>query len=305
MKKLLVVAVALGIANPTHAWDRMLLGDCQAAFENLAELIAPDDVEQTEVMSRSMRATADGWCEVRGTDPGFEFATFKTFAWRADGIARWNTDGIAPLGIQLRAGGISPQDLQDGGGDNRPDISFEATVRQLPDAGQVIVENAIMYNEVGDSLLVSGVFERVFLSSPSMMQVSLGSATFKAGLMSMTLEGTHENPFGFTADVSIQGVPQAQRDAAFDIISRVPDGVIDDASRAELTAYAGDLPRPVGNLEVSVASERGLGLMQVGMSMLLAVDSIVDGASNNTELDILLDGLTIRADWSPAAQVAD
>ena len=305
MKHLIAPLVALCLATPAAAWDRMLRSDCQLAFERLANMVAPDEGAKSDVMTGSIRVTPDGWCQMKGGDPGFETAEFDTFEWRAENVTRWTRDGIPPLAMQMRIRGLDPAEMQGGGGASRPELAVNVTLRQLPDAGQIIVENAMVFNDAGDSLLVSGVFERVFLSSPSMMQVSIGSATFKAGLMSMTLDGTHENPFGFSADVDVQGVPQAQRDAAFDIISRMPDGVIDDASRAELTAYAGDLPRPVGTLEVSVASERGLGLMQVGMSMYLAMDSIIEGEAKNSELDILFDGMTATADWSPADDVAD
>lgn len=305
MKYLIAPLLALGLANPAIAWDRMLRSDCQLAFERLANMIAPDEGTKTDIMTGSTRVTPDGWCQMKGGDPGFATAEFETFEWRADEVSRWTRDGIPPLALQMRIRGLDPAEMQGGGGADRPELAVDMTLRQLPDAGQIIVENAMIFNDAGDSLLVSGVFERVFLSSPSMMQVSIGSATFKAGLMSMTLDGTHENPFGFSANVEVQGVPQAQRDAAFDMISRMPDGVIDDASRAELTAYAGDLPRPVGTLEVSVASERGLGMMQVGMSMYLAMDSIIEGEAKNSELDILLDGVTVTADWSPAAEMAD
>jgi len=169
------------------------------------------------------------------------------------------------------------------------------------------LERAVMQNGAGDVLSVSGVFERVFLSSPSMMQVSMGSATFKAGLMSLTLEGTHENPFGFNGSFEMDGDPQAQFDAVFEAISSLPEGVIDDASRAELTAFATDLPKPIGTLEVSVASERGLGLMQVGVAAAFSTEAIINGEDGAIaqQMEILFDGLTLSADWSPDAQNAD
>jgi len=170
----------------------------------------------------------------------------------------------ATVGLQIQwIAGLVPE----GGAENIPPLAVEVTLRQDPDAGLLILERAEMSNEFGDTLSVSGVFERVYLMSLSMMQVSLGSAAFKAGLLSMTLEGTHENPFGFYGKVDVTGTPQTQSQAAFDAISRLPEGVMDDASRAEMTAFAADLPKPVGTLDVTVASERGLGLIQVGSAI--------------------------------------
>lgn len=305
IKSAVLAACLLAIAQPAAAFDRMLYSDCQAAFEQLDSLFNAD-ASDTALTRRaqilqSTRVTPDGWCQMRGGDQGLENAEFDELEWRAEGITRWTRDNIPPLAVELRITGLDPDEMQGGIQTSRPPLTAYVLLRQLPDAGQVIVERAVMDNDAGDSLAVSGVFERVFLSSPSMAQVSLGSATFKAGLFSMALGGEHENPFGFDIDAELRGSPQAQRDAAFDLVSQLPDGVVDAASRAELTAFAGDLPKPVGTLEVSVMSERGFGIMQaVGAGM----QSVLDGP-NAAELEILLDGLSVDVDWTPAAQVAD
>lgn len=308
LKSLAFAAGLAALVSPAQAFERMLRSDCQAAFERLADMTGMEsgaNDDQLARMIRSTKVTPDGWCEMRASDPGFEDAEFERFQWRADGITSWTREGVPPLALQVRIRGLEPDEMQGGVSTRRPQVDFEATLRQLPEAGQLIVERAVMANSAGDELSFSGVFERVYLTSESMMQVSIGSAVFKAGLMSMTLDGIHENPFAFNWDVEMQGVPQAQRDAAFDIISKLPDGFVDDASRAELTAYAGDLPKPVGTLEIIVSSERGLGLMQVGMSMYSSFVAVMDDSEATDQMAILLDGVTLSADWTPAAQVAD
>lgn len=295
--KYLIIAAATCAAQPALAFDRMLLGDCQAGFERLADLIDPDDAT-TSVRSRSITATFDGWCKIDGRAPGFEDFEFETLIWRADDTSRWTVEGIPPLGLQFRVTGLDPDTMQNSASSARPLVTLEATLRQDPNAGQVIVERATMFNDAGDEITVSAVFDRMFLSSPSMMQVSVGSMAFKAGLFSMSLDGTHENPFGFNVSANVNGVENIQQEKAFGLVSRLPEGVIDDASRSELSAFAGDLPGPVGTLEIVVGSERGLGLMQVGMSAYQSVVSIIDDEAE-MELDILLDGLTVSADWTP------
>jgi hypothetical protein len=293
-------------AQPLLAQEQMSRTKCQEMFQRFVDLVDPDNPDRA-VQVQYIRVTPDSWCQIKSRDPGYDEGLFETFEWRMEESALWRDEGIPPLALEVRIAGLDPDKL-DGQPDlRRPDVDIEVTLRQEPDAGLVLLERAFASNGVGDELSVSGVFERVFLSSEAMMQVSMGSAAFKAGLVSMTLEGTHENPFGFYVDVDVQGGEQAQSEGAFDIISRLPDGVIDDASRAELTAFAGDLPRPVGTLEVSVASERGLGLMQVGMSAFLAMDSMWEGNpdEDRKQLEVLFDGVSVQADWSPAAQVAD
>ena len=309
MKYLIPAAFVALTALPAQAFDRMLRSDCQVTVQKIDELFhdlsGGMNDNQLGKLLQSIRVTPQGWCQMRGGDQGLEDAEFDSFEWRAEGITRWTRDGIPPLALELRVTGLDPDDMQAVENTNRPPVSVHAVIRQLPETGQLIVERAVMENEAGDSLAVSGVFERVFLSSPSMMQTSVGSVTFKAALMTMTLDGTHENPFGFNVEVEMRGVPEAQRQAAFDAISSMPDGLMDDASRAELTAFSGDLPKPVGTLEVSVNSERGLGLMQIGMSAYRSFESSFDENAQGNQFDILFDGLTVEANWSPAAQVAD
>ncbi len=308
--KLLISTLFVALtALPATAFERMLRSDCQVAFEKLDTLLslAGDDYDQDAVArrSQSIRVTPQGWCQIRGGDQGWEDLDVDTLEWRAEGITRWTRDGIPPLAIELRLTGLEPDGMQNSAATNRPPVSVYALLRQIPDAGQVIVERAVMENDAGDSLAVSGVFERMFMSSPSMMQVSVGAARFKAGLFSLTLEGTHENPFGFNAEAEIHGEQHTQSEVAFDLISSLPDGFINDESRAELTAFSGDLPNPVGTLEVSVASERGLGIMQVAMSLASGALTIMDENGPDNATEILFDGMTLGANWTPAAQVAD
>ncbi|MBT8411627.1 MAG: hypothetical protein KJP02_07510, partial [Octadecabacter sp.] len=252
-------------------------------------------------LTAPVSVTADGWCEVRGGTRGLEAAQVDLAQWRAEEMGRFIRGGIPPLAVEVRMTGLDPDEMQGGIATNRPLLTVEATLRQVPDAGQVIVERAAMFNEEGDTLAVSGVFERLFLTSESMMQVSAGAATFKAGLVQMVLTGAHENPFGFGVDVDMRGSVEGQQRVAFDLISMLPDGVVSGAARAELTGFAGALPKPVGQLEVSVYSERGLGIMQVGMASFMAAG----GGPDASELDILLDGVTVEADWSPATGGSD
>jgi hypothetical protein len=304
VKCLLPAAFIAVTALPVAAFDRMTHQACRASFERLTELIKPNDSGSPSEL-RFISVTTDRWCQITAGDPGFETASFTELEWRMDGTLLWTEGAVPPLGLQVRVRGLDPDEMQGGVRTDRPTVSVDVTLRQEPAAGQVIVERAVMQNDAGDSLAVSGVFERVFLSSPSMMQVSMGSATFKAGLMSMTLEGSYENPFGFYIDVEMRGVPQAQRDAAFDLISRLPDGLISDASRAEIGGFAGELPKPVGTLEVSVVSERGLGLMQIGSSFFASAWKNNEDDEMRNEWEILFDGLLINADWSPAGKVAE
>ena len=301
--KNLIFAATIFAAQPALAFDRMLLNDCLTSFENLAELIDPGNTD-TPSQLRSIRATFDGWCEINGDSPGFEDATFDRLTWRTDDTALWTQQGIPPMGLELRITGLDPDTMQNSAASNRPPVSIEGTIRQDPAAGQLIIEHASMENDAGDSMTASAVFERVFLSSPSMMQVSAGSAAFKAGLVSMTLDGTYENPFGFNVSVEVDGDENVLQAEAFQGISRLPTGMVNDAARAELMAFAGDLPGPVGTLEVGLASERGLGLMQVGMSMYNSFASVLNDDAE-VELDVLFDGVTISADWSPRDTQAD
>lgn len=303
--KTLILGAGLAVMLPLSAEARMLRSECGGALEKLAQML-PGDVQPILDVARQPRVTPDGWCQLTADDLQLQNDEFDVLEWRAEGIERWNNDGIPPLALHLRVEGLDPDEMQElDVVTSRPDIDAEMTWRQDPDAGLLLLERAYFDNGAGDTLLVSAVFERVYLSSTSMMQISIGSATFKAGLMSVTLAGVHENPFAAEFEFSIAGEDRAQAEGAFDLISDLPDGVIDDASRAELTAYARDYPNPTGTLEMGIASERGLGLMQIGMSLYQTIEAVMDDDARANQLDILLDGITITADWTPVAQNAD
>jgi hypothetical protein len=271
--KCLVPAAFIAVtAPPVGAFDGMT---------ELAELRDP----ASPLELRFISVTTDRWCQITAVDPWFETAPFTELEWRMDATQLWTEDASPPLGLQVRVRGLDPDEMQGRVNTDHLMVSVDVTLRQEPAAGQAIVERAVMRNDAGDSLAMS--------------------ATFKAGLMSMTLEGSHENPFGFYIDVEMRGAAQAQRDAAFDLISRLPDGLISDAFCAEITGFAGDFPNPVGALEVSVVYERGLGLMQIGSSFLTSAWTIIEDDEMSNELDILFDGLLINADWSPAGPVAE
>lgn len=310
MRLLAAASIVTVAAWPAAAEERMTRTKCQQAFQRLANMVDSSD-PNIPLQTQFVRVTDDAWCQFRTSDPGFEDVPFEEIDWRLEDSARWIDQGIPPLAVQVRIRGIDPQELQEGGPVGRPKLDLEATLRQEPDAGLVIVERIDISNAEGDRIALSGVFERVFLSSPSMMQVSLGSATFKAGLATMTLVGTYENPFGLNASVQVTGSDEAQSEAIFKGLTAMPEGVIDSSSRAELMAYAADLPRPIGTLEVQMASERGLGMMQIGAAMYSTFVSIMeddDDASARIarEMEIMFDGMRITADWTPADKsVAD
>ncbi|MEL6958118.1 MAG: hypothetical protein AAGL89_04085 [Pseudomonadota bacterium] len=302
--RLLALLMALWAA-PVAAWDRMLRSDCQVAFEAFAGLMGGfSDLELGQTLV-GITVTADGWCDMKSGGPGMENARFDRLQWRAEEISRWTRDGIPPLALDLRLTGLDPDEIEGTAPTNRPPLTFEATLRQIPEAGQVIAERVALFNEAGDSVSMSGVFERVFLSSQSMMQVSVGSVAFKAGVFVITFDGRTENPFGVILDAELRGQPDALRQQAFDFVTRLPSGVVSNAARAELTAFAGDLPGPEGTLEVLVNSERGLGIMQIGMAAYADVAALFADEDDSAYLEILLDGLTIDADWSPAEPIAD
>lgn len=297
----ILISAALITASPALAFDRMLLADCQDTVDSLLDMFAPNE-DRAPQMLRAVQANFDGWCQISGGAAGFEDAQFDRLSWRTDATERWTVDGIPPLALQLQITGLRPDTLQGGPATQRAPLTLVATLRQVPDAGQVIVEEAVLSNDLGDEIRLSAAFERLFLSSPSMMQVSVGSAALKAGLASVTLTGRHENPFGFGVSAQLRGSEKAQKEAAAEVISNLPEGVFDAGTRAALTAFASDLPRPRGTLEVQVNSERGLGLMQFGAAAALSLSEPRSTADMAQNLDVLLDGLTIAATWAPFLQ---
>lgn len=307
MRRLWQAAILAGAvaAAPvaSAAQDRMTRMGCQDGFLQFMQMLsAQPDLAHRQ--SRSVRVTPAGWCQARRSDPGFEEMEASQVIWRMQDPQRWLRDGIAPLALDVEITGLRTSHMRQGAARGHPDLNISARLRQLPDAGQVIVEQFVMDNGAGDALRMSGVIERVFLSSPAMMQVSMGSAAFKAGLFSLTLEGDYENPFAFGIDVQLVGDEAAQQAAAFEIINALPHGVFDAASRAELMAFAEDLPRPRGTLEVIAQAERPIGMLQLGAIAALTLPDAGRG-SGMDRYNTLLDGVRVDVDWTPAEARAD
>lgn len=297
-----IAAFFAGLPVPAIAWDDMSLSECRMSLSQLFEYLPADDIDWN-VIDAALSVSADRWCSIAGDAVTPEPGEFGVVEWRMEDAARWTEDGIAPIALGFRMTDVLPDDRADLTFAPEDRLTIEIDLRQDQDAGVVTIERAAMANGRGDVVSVSGVFGRVFLTSPAMMQMSAGSAVFQAGFLSMTLTGEMENPFGFPVEGELRGSDEAQRQAAFDLLSRLPMGVLDASSRAELTAFAGDLPEPVGTLEASIFAERGLGLMQVGAAA--AMQLTQDEAERRQQMAVLLDGVTIRADWTPTAQVAD
>jgi len=297
-----LAAFLVAAAVPAHAWDRMQRSECQQSLHRVANMIPSSDPAVERAFERAIAnliVTPQGICQFDARNiPGMEM--MDGIAWRAEGIKGWIDNGIPPIALDVRVLGLNPSGSRSG----RPPLRVEATLRQEPDASLLILERLEAFNGAGDRFVISGVMERVILSSTSMMQVSMGAATFKTGLMSMTLGGDVENPFSLDFDVQVKGNSESGRDGALGVISLLPDSFIDEESRAQLREFADDLPRPIGTLEVSVASDRGLGMLQMGAGMFSAMES--DDEGGMTEMvDTLFDGLTAQATWSPSLRGTD
>lgn len=301
----LALGGALVLAMPLGA-QTMTQGTCEAGWLRLAGIF---EEPGSSLLDLRPEVSADKWCYFASDQQGLETADFDTLAWRGEGLDGWAADGVPPHSFEVLVTGLEPDGLQPGSDTDRPPLTASLALRQVPDAGQLIVERIEMKNDAGDVMAGSMVFERMFLSSQAMLQVSVGSAALKAMLLDVRFGGKVENPFGWDWSVEMNGNALAQQETAFKLISRMPDGVVDDASRAELTAFAGDLPKPVGRMEIVMSAERPIGLMQVGATAFMTAARFLDGPSDDEairdELGILFDGVTLSADWTPDAQVAD
>jgi len=275
---------------PASAFERMTNASCASAIN----AIAPPEIWQEDLPAISL--TSDGWCRMSGRSGGRSDAGYDTLDWRAE-----QGSGDIPLALELRVAGMDPDEMQGGPATTRPMLQLTGTLRQVPEAGQLLVERMELRNDAGDRIAGSLVFERVMLSSRSAAQMSLGSGVLKGALFEVEFGGLHENPFGLGLKAELRGSSNALSEAVFSVLSALPEGVMSDASRAELTAFAGDLPRPEGRLEMSLAAERGLGVMQVAAGM----NRLAFGLEDTDGLEVLLDGIRIGADWTPAETIAD
>ncbi|KPP93734.1 MAG: BMC domain [Rhodobacteraceae bacterium HLUCCA08] len=280
----LALTLAL-LAGPVAA-ERMTLGNCIAGLEALAE--RSNAALDATVRRLRQGVTGDGWCEMRGTQPGIEELGFDRLLWRAEGIDGFIAEGTPPMALSVRVLGLRPDDAPVG-------AVFDASLvlRQVPEARQLLVEELRVTSSLGDEVHITAVFDRVDVSTWSMAQVSLGSLLLTRVILRAELEPILARALWSELSVEFKGDPGAARAAVERGLDALPDTLLAPGADAQILAFVDDMPSPRGELEIGLSADPGLGVLQFvlyGQSLYAALGQAPVPA---------LQGVTIDVIWAP------
>lgn len=298
-------------AGPLAAFEPLTVEDCRATWRAIGEMLPQRErgagSARDEFLAVSHRVSADGWCRLSGADPALDGAQFATLDWRAEGLADALAGGDFPLAVQIRIDDLRPEDTTPPSRTDfvpPPPVDVSATLRRLPETRQLIIEELRLTSPAGDDLRVTAVFDRVDLSSLAMAQMSMGSVSLRQVNARARLNGWVESQIVPTLDVDIRGDPAAIRQAARDAVADLPDALFTPDAKDNLTAFAASLPAPRGDLELSFASDTGVGALQLVMFGTSAAMSVIEPAPGPGDdmaerAAIMLGGARIDAIWAP------
>ena len=301
----LICALALTLASPVAAQDRMTPDLCNrsvAALASMAETAA-GDVPPANVDTA-------GWCVIEGAILPIDSATtlkLDRLRWRAGDLARFVNDGLPPRSLEVEARGIHvvPQtgdpvfdyllgvQMAQGGIDLSAGLRWDGVQRTL-----MVDQLSVDLGDAG-SVAVSARVDGVDLTDRGTIQTSAGSAGLRTLSLTATFAGWFEAyallPLG-TNLLDSAGPPPAEQVAALirittGLVNALPGTTVNASSKAALIAFLETLPTPRGQLRVQVAAEPGLGAARLA-------PLVVQGAGADI-LDRLLEGVTISANWTP------
>lgn len=284
----LLAALSLALAAPAAAQTSR--SDCAEEWRAVIDALDAGRLAGSEMRNARPSVTQDGFCRLRSTQPGLENAEFDTFDWRIEGRALLIEEGVPPMAAEIRFNGLRLDE------DPGRILDVAVAMRQVPESRLVLLEQFKVTAAEGDSLLVTGVVERVDLSSRAMTQVSGGSAA----LTDLTVQARLGDWFAANVApdiaISMPDDPAARGRMANGFADLMPDDVWEPGAREALVSLLSDLPGARGALEFSYRSEAGLGLGKAGSFLFFGEIPRLGGGM---DLELLFDDARLGLDWSP------
>ncbi len=296
MRQLALALILL--ANPLAAFEPMSSRACRDGWQQFAGAFVAtgdDDATSEERQARgslAIRVTEDGWCRVVGRGAADGQLGYATLDWQTEPAG----EGEYPLALRVRIDEARPLDRTPPSRTDfvpPPPVDIDLTLRRVPEARQLIVEQVRVTSPAGDDLRGTAVLDRADLSTLGMAQMSMGSVAIRQVNAKVRLNGWVESQILPNLGVDIRGNDAAIREAARGIIADLPRNAFGVEAIQNLYDFVYDLPAPRGDLELSMRSETGVGIMQVVIAGLRGVMS-VEGSG-----EAMLDGVRFDVIWTP------
>lgn len=307
----LATALALFIATPLAAQDRMTQALCEGSWQGAAALFNEARIEA------EVRLDDENWCLVEAATIDVDTGTqvgLDHIRWRASDMARFAEDGLPPRALEVTARGIRvlPQTgdpvydyllgLQTRSGAG---IGFDLSLRWdgLQDA--LLIDTATLTLDAANRIEISGRIDGVDLTDAASIQMSLGTAGLRDLLIKTQFDGWFETYVAVPLGVGVlrdDGVAPAAQVAALkrqaiEFIEALPEGIVPPTSRSALAAFITAMPQPRGAAQLQLSAQPTLSAARL---MPLALR---DPSSPLTEtMGATLEGTTLLFSWSPTKE---
>ncbi len=276
----LALIALLAAPIPTHAFTRMSIQDCDAAWQ-----------VATQGQAVSHTLSKDGWC-LTNTPTGLPFDQFE---WQAEGLEQVLQNSLPPIALAMR---ITDADMPRSLGlkvePDAPAMPMQITLslHQNAQDKQVIIESLKIEGPQDNVVTLQGTFHDVDLSSAAKMQISLGSAKLRdvtlTGFGNRKLEPYLRPYIGNTFPERSR-----KRSAMMGEVTDWPSHSFPAATKQAVKQLIATLPAPNGTLQVNVDTGAGLS---AGMF----VNTFVLGISSRGLGEQILDSTIFHATWTPA-----
>ncbi|WP_341366503.1 hypothetical protein [Yoonia sp. BS5-3] len=272
------------LAGPVAADMNVTRTECAGSWLRFTDLLiaplstlayaADAEAEMQALLTIKVEMTPDGWCQIRpGEFAALADAELEDIQWRADGLDAFANGTGLPRRLQMRLTG-SQEAVSD-------QISYVAfTLQHVPDQGLLILENLDIGHPEHRPIAISAVLGGAYFDDVGSAAMSFG------GLNLQELVASIET----TPDLIAELAPDLTRTMLEGAISGLSFAQLDRPDRRAVLDFAKALPDAVGTLDVELRSERGLGMIQLGIAQTKEGPEVVSFA---------LSGATVSADWTP------
>lgn len=280
----LVVFLAV-LATPVAADMRVTQTTCQDSWLRVVELafdFVPDtfasedeDEQRSALEEVGVSMTPDGWCLIQpAAEAALSGTDLQEVSWRADGLEMFINDTGLPRRFELRLQGP-------GASTGNSAFSYvHLALQHVPDEGLLLVQRLDLGHRNDTPIALTAVIGGAYYRD-------IGSAMMSFGGMTI-------HQMAATVDVTPALIAELAPDLTTRLLENIVQGLsfaqLDRPDRREVLDFAADLPDATGTLTVDYASERGFGLIQLGVAQ------TKEGAE---AVSFALSGARVGVDWNP------
>ncbi|QGX97701.1 hypothetical protein EI983_05155 [Roseovarius faecimaris] len=261
---------------------------CRLGWEALNTLIDEDK----DMIAAVPDVTPDGLCRIDTSNAPLQQNDFESVEWQATGVAEAVAEQGMPLSLTASFTGIDPVY-----GLKLPlDEAYDGPLgtMQLAFSRDAVTRDAALQDWTTDFGPLGRISFRargggIDLGSLKAMQFTSGGLRIYELAMDLST----------TAPLSKALLADLPQDTALALVDGLSEGALNPESRDALRLFLRAGPEAVGRLTLSAHSEAGVGFLQMVGALRPMEEAGPTAPALSEGLGILLDGVSLRATWTP------